>query len=55
MSGNAIKRLVEADAERLFKESHLVLAAANSISIMHVLKERIRLIERAVYEQGTLR
>jgi len=55
MSGNTIKRLVEADAERLFKERHLVLAAANSISVMHALKERIRLIERAVYEQGALR
>jgi len=48
MSGNAIKRLEQGDAEMLFNHPHLVLAATNNIAVIHFLKERISGIEREV-------
>ena len=55
MSGRAIKRLTEEDAEQLFGDSCLVLAARNNISIMAFLKEKIRLIEQSVLSRVKLR
>jgi len=48
ISGNAIKRLDHGDAEILFDQPHLVLAATNNIAVIHFLKERISGIEREV-------
>jgi len=48
MSGNAIKRLEQRDAEILFNHPHLVLAAQNNIAVIHFLKQRITGIEREV-------
>jgi len=55
MTGNAIKRLTENDAKHIFKDPCLVLAAANNISVMKFLKERIRLIEQSVRSRVKLR
>jgi len=55
MSGNAIKKLTGDDAEELFKDPCLVLAATNNISVMKFLKERIRLIEQSVLSRVKLR
>ena len=46
MSGNAIKKLKEADAEELFDQIHLLLAAKSSISVIRFLKEKISIIEK---------
>ncbi len=46
ISGNAIKKLKEADAEKLFDQTHLLLAAKNSISVIRFLKEKISIIEK---------
>ena len=55
MSGNAIKKLTGDDAEELFKDPCLVLAATNNISVMKFLKEKIRLIEQTVLSRVKLR
>ena len=55
MTGNAIKKLTGDDAEQLFKDPCLVLAATNNISVMKFLKERIRLIEQSVLSRVKLR
>jgi len=55
MSGRTIKNLTRDDAEQLFKDPCLVLAATNSISIMKFLKEKIRLIEQSVLSRVKLR
>ena len=55
MSGRTIKNLTGDDAEQLFKDPCLVLAATNSISIMKFLKEKIRLIEQSVLSRVKLR
>ncbi|MCD6486626.1 MAG: IS110 family transposase [Syntrophobacterales bacterium] len=55
MTGNAIKRLTGDDAEELFKDPCLVLAATNNISVMKFLTERIRLIEQSVLSRVKLR
>ena len=54
MSGNAIKRLEQEDAEILFNHPHLVLAAQNNIAVIHFLKQRITSIEREVKAMITL-
>ena len=46
MSGNAIKKLKEADAEELFNQTHLLLTAKSSISVIRFLKEKISIIEK---------
>ena len=46
MSGNAIKKLKEADAEELFDQTHLLLATKSSISVIQFLKEKISIIEK---------
>ena len=46
MSGNAIKKLKEADAEELFDQTHLLLATKSSISVIRFLKEKISIIEK---------
>jgi transposase len=46
MSGNAIKKLKEANVEELFEQRYLVLAAKSSISVIRFLKERISIIEK---------
>ena len=48
MSGNQIKKLKEVDAQELFDQEHLVMAAKSSISVMRFLKERIMVIEKEV-------
>jgi ABC-type oligopeptide transport system ATPase subunit len=55
MAANAIKKLDQGAAETLFDSPHLVLAAQNNIAVIHFLTERIKLIERAVKSQLTLR
>jgi transposase len=55
MAANAIKRLDQGAAETLFDSPHLVLAAKSNIAVIHFLKERIKLIEKAVKSQLTLR
>jgi transposase len=55
MAANAIKRLDQGAAETLFDSPHLVLAAQNNIAVIHFLTERIKLIEKAVKSQLTLR
>ena len=54
MTGNAIKRLTGDDAEQLFNDPCLVLAATNNISVMKFLKEKIRLIEQSVLSRVKL-
>ncbi len=49
ISGNGIKKLKEADAEKLFDQTHLVLAAKHSILVVRFLKEKIAIIEKKVY------
>jgi transposase len=55
MPGRTIKTLTRDDAEQLFKDPCLVIAATNSISIMKFLKEKIRLIEQSVLSRVKLR
>ena len=49
ISGNGIKKLKEADAEKLFDQTHLVLAAKSSILVVRFLKEKIAIIEKKEY------
>jgi len=46
MSGNAIKKLKEADAEELFDQVHLRLTAKSSISVIGFLTKKISIIEK---------
>ena len=55
MSSNDIKKLQEEDANHIFDQPHLILAAQNSVSIMRFLHEKIRRIEREVLSQVALR
>jgi transposase len=55
MSANAIKRLDQGAAETLFDSPHLVMAANSNIAVIHFLKERITLIEKAVKSHIALR
>ena len=55
MSGNAIKKLNEEDAEGLFDSPYLVLTAKSNIAVIRFLTERIREIEKAVKSQIKLR
>jgi transposase len=48
MSSRDIKRLEESDADKLFDEPFLILAAKNSIATIRFLKKRIKEIEKAV-------
>ena len=55
MPGNEIKKLREETIETLFDNSHLILSATNSLSIMRFLQEKIRLIERDVLSHVRIR
>jgi len=55
ISGNAIKRLEQGDAEILFNHPHLVLAAQNNIAVIRFLKKRVKLIEKEIKSHITLR
>jgi len=48
MSSRDIKKLEESDADKLFHEPFLILAAKSSISVIRFLKKRIKEIEKAV-------
>ena len=48
MSSRDIKKLEESDADKLFNEPFLILAARSSISAIRFLGERIKEIEKAV-------
>ena len=48
MSGRDIKKLNKSDADQLFDEPFLILAARNNISTIRFLGERIKEIEKAV-------
>ncbi len=48
MSSRDIKKLEESDADKLFDEPFLVLAAKSSIAAIRFLEERIKEIEKAV-------
>jgi len=55
MSSREIKRLDQSDADRLFDEPFLILAARNSIGAIRFLKERIKEIEKAVMSHTKLK
>jgi transposase len=55
MSCYAIKRLDQVAAETLFASPHSILAAKSNIAVIHFLKERIKLIEKAVKTHIRLR
>jgi transposase len=55
ISGNAIKRLEQADAELLFDHAQLVAAARNSIATIRFLTHRVKDIEQEVSSRVTLR
>lgn len=55
MSCRAIKRLEQGDAEILFNQPYLILAAKSNIAVIHFLKEKIKIIEKAVKAHITLR
>jgi transposase len=55
ISGNDIKKLNGSDADQLFDEPFLVLAAENSIATIGFLSERINEIERGVKSHARLK
>ena len=55
MSCYAIKRLEQEAPETLFNSPHSILAAKSNIAVIHFLKERIKLIEKAVRSHIKLR
>jgi len=55
MSGNAIKKLSEEDAEDLFDSPYLVLTAKSNISAIQFLTKRIKDIEKVVKSEVKLR
>lgn len=55
MSCYAIKRLKQEAPETLFNSPHSILAAKSNIAVIHFLKERIKLIEKAVRSHIKLR
>ena len=55
MSVNDIKKLNETDADQLFEEPFLILAARNSICTIQFLGEKIKTIEKAVKSHVKLR
>lgn len=55
MSVKDIKKLKEADADALFDNPYLVIAARNNISLTHFLTKQIREIEREVNLQAHLK
>jgi len=55
MSCYAIKRLDQEAAESLFTSPHSILAANSNIAVIHFLKQRIKLIEKAVRSHIKLR
>jgi transposase len=55
MSGNAIKKLKEKDAEDLFDSPFLVLTAKSHIAVIDFLTKRITAIESAVKSQAKVR
>ncbi len=54
-SANDIKKLKTVDAEHMFKNPHLIMAAKASISIMGYLNEQIDIIEKEVMSKLKLR
>ncbi len=55
MSSRDIKKLEESDANALFDEFFLILAAKNSIATIRFLKKRIKEIEKAVKSRVRIR
>ncbi|HDH98961.1 MAG TPA: IS110 family transposase [Deltaproteobacteria bacterium] len=55
MSGRAIKKLTEEDAEGLFDSPYLVLTAKSHIGVIQFLTKTIKAIEDAVKSQAKLR
>ncbi len=55
MSCRAIKSFDEEAPETLFDSPHLLLAARSNIAVIHFLRERIKLIEKAVKSHIKLR
>ena len=55
ISGSTIKAMKEADAEKMFDQPQLALAAKNSMAVIRFLKERIKIIEKEVKSQIKLR
>lgn len=51
IASNAIKKFREADADSLFAQSHLQLAAKTSIAVIRFLKDNIRTMEREALSQ----
>ena len=55
MSAGQIKKLKETDADKLFQEPHVVMAARSNISMMRSLTEHIKMIEKEVKWQLELK
>lgn len=55
ISGNRIKQLKEEDTHRLFKESHLAIAAGHSIATIRFLDQRIKSMEKVILAEVKLR
>jgi transposase len=55
MSSRDIKRLTESDADKIFVDPFLILAARNSISTIGFLRTRIKEIEKAVKSHAKLK
>jgi transposase len=55
ISSNEVKKLQEADVERLFDQPHLIMAAKSSVGIMRFLTEHIGAIEKEVKSHLRLR
>jgi len=55
MSGNAIKRLTEADAKELFSSFDLAFMATNNIDTIAFLRKKIKGIEKHVKSQVKMR
>ena len=55
ISSNAIKKFKAEDAEKLFDQTHLIMSAKASISIMQSLTQQIEIIEKEVMSKISLR
>jgi transposase len=55
LSSRAIKKLDQSDADQLFDEPFLILAARNSIAAIRFLRDRIKEIEKAVMSHVKLK
>ena len=55
ISGTTLRAMKETDAEKMFDQPQLALAAKNSMEVIRFLKEKIKIIEKEVRSQIKLR